>query len=303
MTAERLRYRRATADDSRACHDLLWTSVVDLGRRQGSPLEGTADDWWRTGESLHSLLTQLAAEWWVAEESHSGRLVAFARTIEREGLVELTEFFVVPEAQGRGIGRELLERAFPSVAGKVRSIVATADVRAQARYYAAGTVACFPIYSLAGDIGEADTSGDRGLAAMAIDNARAMESQRAIERQVLGYGRSDEEMRWLLEHRRAHLYQRDGETIGYSFVGADGVGPAAALAPSELPAILLHVEGMARSMGQQRIEISIPAPNEVAIRHLMGRGYRFDTWINFLMSDHPFGQFDRFVPFSPPMFL
>ena len=72
MTAERLRYRRATADDSRACHDLLWTSVVvDLGRRQGSPLEGTADDWWRTGESLHSLLTQLAAEWWVAEESHA----------------------------------------------------------------------------------------------------------------------------------------------------------------------------------------------------------------------------------------
>ena len=86
MTAEHLRYRRATADDSRACHDLLWTSVVDLGRRQGSPLEGTADDWWRTGESLHSLLTQLAAEWWVAEESESCRLVGFARTIEREGL-------------------------------------------------------------------------------------------------------------------------------------------------------------------------------------------------------------------------
>ena len=77
----------------------------------------------------------------------------------------------------------------------------------------------------------------------------------------------------------------------------------AALAPSELSAILLHVEDIARSMGLQRIEISIPAPNEVAIRHLMGRGYRFDTWINFLMSDHPFGQFDRFIPFSPPMFL
>jgi hypothetical protein len=163
--------------------------------------------------------------------------------------------------------------------------VATADVRAQARYYAAGTVARFPIYSLAGDIGEADTSGDGGLAAMAIDNARAIESQRATERQVLGHGRSDEEMRWLLEHRRGHLYQRDSETIGYSFVGADGVGPVAALAPSELPAILLHVEDIARSMGQQRIEISIPAPNEVAIRHLMGRGYRFNTWINFLMSD------------------
>jgi hypothetical protein len=197
------------------------------------------------------------------------------------------------------VGRQLLERAFSAGAGTVRSIVATADVRAQARYYAACTVARFPIYTLTAAIGEAEAaSGGGGIAAVSIDDAQAIEKQRAIERQVLGHRRSDEEMRWLLEHRRAHLYQHDGETRGYSFVGADGVGPVAALAPSELPAILLHVEGLARSMGQQRIEISLPAPNEVAMRHLMGRGYRFDTWINFLISDHPFGQFDRFVPFS-----
>jgi hypothetical protein len=47
----------------------------------------------------------------------------------------------------------------------------------------------------------------------------------------------------------------------------------------------------------------VPAPNVIAIRHLMRRGYRFDSWINFLMSDRPFGQFDRFIPFSPPLFL
>ena len=34
------------------------------------------------------------------------------------------------------------------------------------------------------------------------------------------------------------------------------------------------------------------------MRHLMGRGYRLDPWINFLMSDRPFGRFDRFVPFG-----
>jgi hypothetical protein len=39
------------------------------------------------------------------------------------------------------------------------------------------------------------------------------------------------------------------------------------------------------------------------MRHLMARGFRFDPWINFLMSDHPFGRFDCFVPFGPPMFL
>ena len=42
---------------------------------------------------------------------------------------------------------------------------------------------------------------------------------------------------------------------------------------------------------------------ETAVRHLLGRGYRIDPWINVLMSDRPFGQFDRFIGFSPPFFL
>lgn len=301
MTAEQIRYRRASPDDNRACHDLMWASVVDLGRRNGSPLQGTADDWWRSGESLHGLVAQLAAEWWLAEEAGSGRLVGFARTLEREGLVELTEFFVLPDAQGKGVGRALLDRAFPDRRGAVRSIVATSDVRAQARYYAAGTVARFPIYTLSAATAETEPASD--IAAIAINSGHTIEDQRAIERQVLGHRRSDTEMRWLLEHRRAHIYRRDGDTIGFSFVGTDGIGPIAALAPSDLPAILLHVEGLAHSLGIERLEFQVPAPNEVAIRHLMRRGYRFDSWINFLMSDRPFGQFDRFLPFSPPLFL
>jgi GNAT superfamily N-acetyltransferase len=301
MIAAQLRYRRATPLDSRACHDLMWTSVVDLGARHGSPLQGTADEWWGSGESLHHLLARLAAEWWVAEETDSGRLIGFARTLERDGLLELTEFFVLPDVQGKGIGRALLELAFPAGRGAVRSIVATSDVRAQARYYAAGMVARFPIYTLAARPSDAEPAGD--LAAVPIDDAQTFHDQRAIERQALGHRRSDEELGWLVEHRRAHLYKRDGEAIGFSFVGSDGVGPVAAKEPSDLPFILLHVEGQAHAMGLERIEIQVPAPNEVAMRHLMGRGYRLDPWINFLMSDRPFGRFDRLVPFSPPLFL
>lgn len=301
MTAGQLRYRRATPQDTRACHDLMWSSVVELGARLGSPLDGTADDWWSSGESLHRLLAKLAAEWWVAEETDSGRLVGFARALERDGLFELTEFFVLPDVQGKGVGRRLLELAFPAGRGLVRSIVATSDVRAQARYYAAGTVARFPVYTLAGSPATAEPAGD--LQPVRIDNPRTIEDQRAIEQHVLGHRRAEEEMRLLLELRRGHLYKRDGQAVGFSFVGRDGVGPAAARDPSDLPAILLHVENQAHAMGLERIEIQAPAPNEVAIRHLMRRGYRFDPWINILMSDRPFGQFDRFVPFSPPLFL
>jgi len=38
------------------------------------------------------------------------------------------------------------------------------------------------------------------------------------------------------------------------------------------------------------------------MRHLMTRGFRLDPWVNLLMTSRSFGQFDRFVAFSP-MFL
>jgi hypothetical protein len=296
-----VRYRRATPEDAVACHDLMWESVTDLGRRQGTPLEGSAAEWWKSAESLHRHLAQVAAEWWVAEENGSGRLVGFARSIERDGLLELTEFFVRPDQQARGVGKELLGRAFPERRGAVRSIVATSDVRAQARYYAAGTVARFPIFTLTGS--PADPEPAPELVAEPIEPGPAVEAQREIERSVLGHRRSDDEIEWLLDRRRGHLYRRGGQAVGFSFLGSDGAGPMAALEPSDLPAILLHAEGVARTLGVQRLELQVPGPNAVAVRYLTARRYRFDPWINFLMSDRQFGQFDRFIPFGPPLIL
>ena len=143
----------------------------------------------------------------------------------------------------------------------------------------------------------------RDLTAEPIEGAQAIQAQREIERSVLGHRRSDTEMRWLLARRQGHLYRRADRYIGFSFLGPDGSGPMAALDPSDLPDILFHVQGLARSIGLERLDLQVPAPNDVAVRHLLGRGFRFERWINFLMSDTPFGQFDRFIPFSPPLFL
>ena len=41
------------------------------------------------------------------------------------------------------------------------------------------------------------------------------------------------------------------------------------------------------------------SPAEFAVRHLLARGFRIDPWVNLLLSDRPFGRFDRFIAFSP----
>lgn len=91
--------------------------------------------------------------------------------------------------------------------------------------------------------------------------------------------------------------------VGISFVGTNGAGPVAVLDAADLPAILLDVENRAVAAGIESLEFLVPSPNEVATRHLLGRGFRIDPWINLLLSNRPFGRFDRLVSFGPPLFL
>jgi hypothetical protein len=68
-------------------------------------------------------------------------------------------------------------------------------------------------------------------------------------------------------------------------------------------AILLHVEGRLHDLGVELMELEVPAPNAAATRHLLRRGYRIDHRMSYLMSERPFGAFDRFIGFNPPLFL
>jgi GNAT superfamily N-acetyltransferase len=294
--------RRGTSTDLRPCHDLLWTSATDLGRRHGTPLQGDADAWWEGIESVHRFLAEHAAEWWVAEAPDRGELIGYARSIERGGLFELTELFVRPGRQSNGIGRQLLEHAFPLERGEVRSIIATTDVRATARYYAADTVARFPYFTLTARPRSDAKPADLTAEPVGTDPA-ALAAISEIEGAVLDFPRGTDELNWLAETRPAYLFVRDAKPIGFAFIAKSGTGPIAALDDADLPAMLGHVESLAADAGSDPLELEIPGINVTAIRHLLGRGFRIDPWINLLMSNRPFGRFDRFVGFSPPIFL
>ena len=290
--------RRATPEDTQACHRVMWHAITDLARRHGAPMQGSAEDWWPGSAWQFTYLSHAAAEWWVAEDE-AGAIVGYARSLARGGLLELTEFFVHPGLQARGVGRALLVRAFPPGRGEVRSIIATTDVRALGRYYAAGTVARFPLLTLTGAPGATDGSGD--LEPERVDAAAPAQLAElaAIERPVLGHARGEAELRWILGGREGYLYRRAGAPVGFAFVGQDGAGPVAARAVEDVAALLAHVEGRAQALGVESLALQVPGLNAAAVRHLLGRGFRIDPWVNLLMSDRPFGQFDRFIAFSP----
>lgn len=295
--------RQATPDDTDGCHRIMWHAITDLATRHGTPMEGSADDWWPSSEPQFRYLSRSAAEWWVAEDPSSGSLLGYARSIERGGLFELTEFFVLPAQQTKGVGRMLLDRAFPVGRGEVRSIIATTDVRALARYYSADTVARFPLLTMTGAPSDASQIGRLEPVRLEESETPPLADVSAIERATLGYDRDEGALHWLLERREGYLYRRDDRIVGFAFVGSDGSGPIATLDPVDLPEQLLHVEARAHALGVSSLSLEVPGVNAVAVRHLMGRGFHIDPWVNVLMSNRPFGQFDRFMGFSPPIFL
>jgi GNAT superfamily N-acetyltransferase len=301
MTAPPFRLRRATADDSRATFDVFLPSIQDLSRRLNVPWEVKPETQWRRMAYLFDHLAAHAAEWWIAEDVATGETIGYARSVERGGLFELSEFFVHPDRQQSGVGAALIERAFPRDRGEVRTIIATPDVRAQARYYRAGTVARFPIVALQG-APRASASATDVEAVRLVPGAPEMDEARRIESAVLEFDRGDE-LDWLADRREGYLYRRGGQSIGFSFVGAEGTGPIAALEATHLAAILAHVEGRAAVLGLAEVTFETPMVNGAAIGHLLDRGYRMDPFYTFLMSSRPFGQFDRYIGFSPPFVL
>jgi GNAT superfamily N-acetyltransferase len=293
--------RRGTVDDSRAAFDLSIAAMSDLFARQGNAWRLDPEAFWTGLQPILVHLAKTAAEWWVAIDEADGSMVGYARSVERGGLFELSEVFVRPDRQSAGIGRQLIDRAFPAGRGDVRVIIATTDVRALARYYRAGTVVRFPIASMSGPARPAEPESPRDLEVFpaTLDNVAELAD---IETAVVGHPR-DADYLWLIEHREGHLYRRDGRAVGFAFVSPGGSGPIATLEPADQVPILLHAEGRAHALGMDEVSFDVPMPNEIAMRHLLGRGFVIEPPLTMLMSSVPFGQFDRFIAFAPSIFL
>src|SRR5262245_50104360 len=143
-------FRTGTVDDLVAAHNVLLDSLADLLWRVGIQDDGRIPTPEIRAEELQDWLpllrhlTATADQFWIAERA--GSIVGYARSVQRDGVRELTELFVSPQSQSDGIGRELLRRAMPPGATRTY-IIATIDLRAQARYHKLGLFQLCAVYN------------------------------------------------------------------------------------------------------------------------------------------------------------
>jgi ribosomal protein S18 acetylase RimI-like enzyme len=293
-------YRPGTFADSHSVFTVFESALADLSQRLGVQADMTAGDpeAWARRRPLFEHLARTAAHFWIAEQD--GDAIGYARSIQRDGVLELTEFFVQPAHQSAGVGRELLARAFPAGDARHRVIVATTDARALGRYLRAGVYPRFPIYYLGREPEGVSVPTDLEFRPIA-GAAEALPIVAQLDRAVLGHSR-DADHAWLMQVAQGYLCCRAGQPVGYGYVGRN-FGPFALLETTDYPAVLAYAENQAHARGAARVGFEVPLVNKAAVDYLIGRGYRLDGFFAYFMSDAPFGRFENYICTSPPFFI
>lgn len=295
-------YRPGSLADSYFAFNVFLKSIMDYGERMGvQAITGgndpeMLDSLWENRKPIFDFLAEHASQFWLAEEN--GEVIGYARAFEHDGHHELTEFFVKPGRQSRGVGGELLSRAFPDGGAPYRSIIALLDERALARYLKLGVYGRGMLKYFSRKAERVDIPTD--LLIQPLDVNLHADALNRIDRDLLSHTRLDIH-RWLASQRAGFIYQRGGDVVGYGYIGGSH-GPFAVLDDADFPAILAHAETRTAEQGGD-FGVSVPLSNKKALDYLLSRNYQIDSFSALLMTNVPFGKLENYLTFAPEFFL
>ncbi len=267
-----LSVRRGTAEDE--------TSTFDVMRRTMN-----ADmNWQAHATTRHHLRTSANCSFWVAEEAPrfgSPRIVGYARSVVRDQVWSLTEFFVVPSQHRQGLGGALLGSCLAdgeAAGADTRMVLASHHPDADSLYIRKlGCLPQVPMMLLGGSsanlklpahlrrpvidrattglFDEVYTGSTRDADVIAepiVANDAVIEQLSELDRDIVGYARPSEHRLWIQEmgghNGSSRLFRTadDGRILGYAYMGPLTNGPSLALDPEQLPRYFYHVSQLTR---------------------------------------------------------
>ncbi len=271
-------------------------SIWDYMLRHGLANQEDANDidaFFRQQHNLYLHLEQTAAEDWVAVDDKQA-VAGWARSIERDNHLQLTHFFVSTAVQGGGVGRALLDLAFPLGRGQQRSIIATPNTRALSLYLRQDVSFRGMAFSFYREPQKRELDSDLEIA-QAEASTKTLEDLLAIDAQVLGFSRPTD-LEFFMSNQPTYLFRRNGRLVAYAF-GCDGMsaGPAAALDPEDVPALLHQIEHSACEAKLDSLWLAIPAAASQAVNWALSSGYTMDPFHEVLLAREPSMQLDRYI--------
>jgi GNAT superfamily N-acetyltransferase len=297
-------FRPGAFDDNFAAYRVHRHAIADLSQRLGfsdaedAPSQEEILQGWEKQCSLYEHLTRTAEHFWVAEQN--GEIVGYSRSCNHDGVRQLTEFFVLPGIQAKGVGKELLARAFPRENARLRLVIATPETRAQALYMRSGVYARQFLYRFSRTPQQTTFTSDLVMETASVSTA-VLPLFAGVDRAIIGYQRDDDHA-WYLSNRQGWCYRRQGQVVGYGYSG-EVSGPFALLNPTDFPAVLAHAENQAAASGREELALWVHSTNRHAIDYLLVHNYLVRPFVATLLSDAPFGRLDHYINTAPPFLL
>lgn len=304
-------YRPVRTEEIAACAEIWRVSINDYIVRLG---QGELQEETAPLQRLYGHLQSTDPDRFVVAVDTDDRVIAFAAAVMRERMWFLSMLFVLPEAQGAGIGRELLRRVAPPRDPDVVRATATDSLQpiSNALYASEGIVPRVPLFNLVGTPERSDGFGalPSGVQPVAFEDLaggppggdghrRLADMVDALDRELLGVAHPIDH-RWIRqEGRRGFLFNGpDGEPVGYGYASESGrVGPIAV----RDDALMAPIIGWLLSTVQARgaYAIWLPGSAGAAVVGALNAGMRFDEFPLLLCWDRPFVDAARYVPISP----
>ena len=206
-----------------------------------------------------------------------GKVVCYAITILREKTHFLAQFFALPGTQSRGIGRQVLTRAFEAPRpprGATRCLVASLDLRAQSLYLKFGMSPRTIMYYLSG-------------------KPRAVPQGDELELRL-----------WFSSSKGTRCFEARlrGQTVGYILVRGNGViGPGGVRDPRLSEPLMSAAIAKARDLGLKKVLVWVPGLNEGALRAAFAAGLKVE-FLTVWMSSRDLGVLVSYIPSGGVLF-
>ena len=246
---------------------------------------------------------------WVAEDGNT--IVGFGFSWMTEKFWCLSQLFVSPETQAKGIGQALLSKTLMQAerngAANRALITFASNIVSTGLYLKNGLYPREPLYEMAAPAqAVAQNLADAGYDITPIapwpesGEWPAGEWTGRIDQDLLGF-RRDLHHQFLLHSFavRAVRIEHAGRIAGYAYISAGGhVGPLAIAPDADAKAVVTPALRCALEGGARQVSMIVPGRAEIVMQTALALGFRIEEPY-VLMAWRPFGNWCNYLPGAP----
>src|SRR6267142_6992926 len=241
---------------------------------------------------------------WVAEDGDA--IVGFGFSWMTEKFWCLSQLFVKPETQAKGIGQALLSKTLVQAernGAANRALITFAyNIASTGLYLQNGLYPREPLYHMAAPAqAVAQNLADAGYDIAPIAPwPESGEWIGLIDQELLGFHR-DLHHQFLLGGfaARAVRIEHAGRAAGYAYISAQGhVGPLAIVPDADAKAVLTTALRCALEGGARQVSMVVPGRADVVMQTALALGLRIEEPY-VLMAWRPFGHWRNYLPRAP----